>query len=120
MKLPPPGGRATARFEELRPTGKDVTVRKMFGQPAAFVRGNLFFGVYGAELFVRLSERDAARALEVPGARRFEPMPGRPMKSYVVLPAHVRNDRTVAREWVETSLAFGRSLPAKPARPGPK
>jgi hypothetical protein len=34
--------------------------KKMFGYPAFFVNGNLFVGVHGDKLFLRLSDADVA------------------------------------------------------------
>lgn len=43
MKKPTP--EAIAAFEESLPTNPEVVRKKMFGMPAAFVNGNMFFGV---------------------------------------------------------------------------
>jgi len=58
MKISPPSAAAIARFEALLPEDPRVTRRPVFGQPAAFVNGNMFLGVLGSEVFVRLSEAD--------------------------------------------------------------
>jgi TfoX/Sxy family transcriptional regulator of competence genes len=59
----------------------------MFGSPAYFVNSNMFTGVFQDDIFIRLSEQDrseitASNDEVVP----FEPMEGRIMKEYVVLP----------------------------------
>ncbi|MCI4369613.1 MAG: TfoX/Sxy family protein [Thermoplasmata archaeon] len=116
MKIPGPTAEAAKRFQELVPSDGRVSVRKMFGQPSAFVNGNLFMGVFGPDLFVRLSKGSESPAERPEGARAFEPMPGRPMRGYFVLPAEtLRTDRK-AKEWVARALEFGGRLP--PKKPG--
>jgi len=86
VKVPRAAPSAIALFDRLRPTDAAVRSRKLFGQPAAFVNGKLFFGVFGEELFVRLSAQDLAKTTAAEGFRPFEPMPGRPMRGYLILP----------------------------------
>jgi TfoX/Sxy family transcriptional regulator of competence genes len=65
---------------------KDVECdyRKMFGYPAYFINGNMFVGVFGDKIFLRLSDADITEALGAHmGVGPFEPMKGRPMRGYV-------------------------------------
>ena len=120
MKFPTADPMAVARFERLVPRASGVKVRPMFGHPAAFVAGRLFLGVFGDSVFVRLSERDRPAGLRLRGARPFEPMPGRPMREYVVLPPDVAEDRAIAAPWVDRALRYVRGLGPKAAgRSGP-
>ena len=114
--MPTAGSGAIAWFEELRAAHPEVAARQMFGQPAAFVQGNLCFGVFGEELFLRLSEKDRAAAAAVAGTKPFEPMPGRAMTGYLVFPRSLRKDRAKFDPWVRRSIEYVESLPAK----GPK
>lgn len=107
---------AESRLEELAPTGPDVTRRRMFGQATVFVNGNMFLGTFGGQVFVRLSEPDRAAAAVELGATLFEPVPGRPMREYVVLPEAVLKDRARVSAWVQRGAAYTRGLPAKGAR----
>ena len=113
LSLPKAAPQAVRRFEELIPEDDRVRARTMFGQPCAFVNGNMFFGVFGGHLFVRLSEEDRAEAARTPGFTAFEPMPGRAMREYRVLPATVLGNRERARQWAARSLRFASSLPPK-------
>jgi TfoX/Sxy family transcriptional regulator of competence genes len=113
VKIPKADTGATKLFEELTPSRSEVTSKKMFGQPAAFASGNLFMGVYGESVFVRLSESDRSEARSRTGFAPFEPMPGRVMVAYWVLPASVLRDRAEARRWVAKSLAYALTLPPK-------
>lgn len=111
--MPAAGSTAIAQFHELLAAVPDATERKMFGQPAAFRFGNLFFGVFGEAVFVRLGESDAAEALRVLRTKSFEPMPGRPMRGYVVLPPSVLARRSDAARWVRRAAEFVATLPPK-------
>ena len=113
MKMAKPTAAALAAFEALVPTEEGIGRRPVFGQPAAFLEGNMFLGVFGDTVIVRLSEADRERAASELGARPFEPMPGRPMREYVVLPANVFADRAVAKSWVDRAVAFASRLPKK-------
>lgn len=73
-------------FDGLLPDGEDVEKRKMFGYPCAFKNNNMFTGVHEENIFLRLSEQDREAFLKPNQARKFEPMPGRTMKEYVVVP----------------------------------
>jgi TfoX/Sxy family transcriptional regulator of competence genes len=112
-KMPKASPAAVERFESLLPSGPEVTVKNMFGQPAAFVAGHMFMGVFGAQVFVRLSEEDLASVAKIPGVRPFEPMPGRPMRAYAVLPEALLLKPGAAAPWVKKSIAYARGLPPK-------
>ncbi|HEY6239055.1 MAG TPA: TfoX/Sxy family protein [Thermoplasmata archaeon] len=113
MKIPAAAPDAVAQFESLAPVAPDIARRAMFGQPVAFLNGNMFFGVLGDRLFLRLSTEDRAEAAAVPGVTPFEPMPGRPMKEYVVLPPNLLRDARRVREWIGRSTRYVRGLPPK-------
>jgi TfoX/Sxy family transcriptional regulator of competence genes len=120
MQLPKPAPEAVQRFDQLTPADERVTVRKMFGQPSAFVNGNLFFGVFGTRLIVRLSEEDRAAADRIPGFTAFEPMPGRAMRDYRVLPTPIAESPARAREWVARALRGAADLPSKRSKGQPR
>jgi TfoX/Sxy family transcriptional regulator of competence genes len=100
-------------FTSVLPNDPAVSVRKMFGNLAAFVNGNMFAGIYGQDLFVRLSEKESKELLEIEGAALFEPMKGRPMKGYVLIPRSWKNDQDTIRSWVSKSKIWTGKLPAK-------
>jgi len=87
--------------------------RMMFGGPAYFVNGNMFAGVHGEQLLVRLDPDDKAELLAAGQASPFEPMPGRPMREYVTLAEAVWEDQNELGEWLGRSFAFAASLPVK-------
>jgi len=61
----------------------------MFGYASAFVNGNMFRRTFKDSIVVRLAEVDRAALLKLKGGRSFEPMPGRPMKEYAVVPPSI-------------------------------
>ena len=58
--MPKPSEQAKAAFTKLVPAEPGVTMRPMFGNLAAFVNGNMFAGLFGDDLFVRLPDDQAA------------------------------------------------------------
>ena len=100
-------------FQVVAPTGPGIEQRTMFGSLCWFVNGNLGGGLHGVNDFLlRLNEADRAELLKL-GGHPFEPMAGRPMKAYVVLPESILADRKAVAEWIEKSVTFVASLPEK-------
>jgi TfoX/Sxy family transcriptional regulator of competence genes len=109
-----------AWFAGLVPEHPAVTSRPMFGNVGAFVNGNMFLCLFGQVAAVRLGDQDRAELLAEEGAETFEPMAGRPMKDYAVLPPEWRSaaggaERTAA--WVQRSLDHALTLPPKQPKP---
>jgi hypothetical protein len=74
-------------------------------------------GLHQASWHVRLGGADLEAAQALDGARPFEPMPGRPMTGFTVLPAAVIEDDDAIRDWVGRAIAFGASRPPKSKTP---
>jgi len=93
----------------------DCQSRKMFGCPVYFTRtGNMFAGVHQDSIMIRLSEQDRNSIfVEVDGVVPFEPMEGRIMKEYVVLPESIYFDDEKFKPWLERSFAYAMSIPEK-------
>jgi TfoX/Sxy family transcriptional regulator of competence genes len=100
------------RFARVLTDRPAASPRKMFGNPAAFVNGNLATGLHAGGWFVRVSEVDAAE-LTAAGGRPFEPMPGRPMRGYTMLPSNMAEDPAVAGAWVDRAIRHVAGLPSK-------
>lgn len=107
--------------------GGTVGVRRvMFGYPAGFLHGNMFCGVFGKSLFVRLGEADREALLREEGASTLDPMGGRPMREYVVVPPDLLDDDAAMRGWMARAVAYAQTLPPKAKavtaakKPGPK
>ena len=101
------------RFYSALPDSTAVQRRKMFGHACAFVNGNMFAGLHGSQVFVRLQGPLYDECLRSTGATAFEPMPGRPMKGYAVLPETVLTDAASLRDWVGRSFESIATMPAK-------
>ncbi len=113
MKIPKPTDADKEYFRSLVPDEDPrVTVKPMFGNLGAFVNGNMFMGLFGDSVGVRLDEAGRQELLAVEGTGPFGP-DGRPMKEYVTLPAEWRDALESAAMWVERALALGAQLPPK-------
>ena len=103
------------RFLEAVAGIEGVEVRRMFGFPAAFIAGNMTAGLHQETVMVRLPDGERQERI-AEGWSLFEPMPGRPMREYVALPAEVAIDVEATRPWIERAAAHVRTLPPKPAK----
>jgi TfoX/Sxy family transcriptional regulator of competence genes len=99
-------------FEAVFP-GPPAISRPMFGYPAGFVNGNMFMSLFQNAMVLRLAPEPRQQLLAMEGASVFEPMAGRPMSEYVVVPPAVLADTEALEGWVASALDFGISLPAK-------
>ena len=100
-------------FEKAIQAFPDTEPRKVFGYPAAVINGHMFAGLHQEDMILRLAEADRAKLLKRSGARTFEPMPGRPMREYVVAPPSMLDSATQLKNWLGKALEYTRSLPPK-------
>ncbi|HEY8738417.1 MAG TPA: TfoX/Sxy family protein [Candidatus Dormibacteraeota bacterium] len=103
---------ATTAFLALVPKDPALTTRPMFGNMAAFINGNMFAGLFGDDLFVRLPDVERAKVKQQ-GGKDFEPMPGRAMTGYVCVAATWRAGPAPARAAIAQALTWTRQMPAK-------
>jgi hypothetical protein len=113
MKMPKPTDADRERFTALVPDDPRVEVKPMFGNLGAFVNGNMFMGLFGADVGVKLAADDLADLLATPGAGPFGPAE-RPMGGYATLPAGL--SVADAREWTVKAVDHIGSLPPKAAK----
>ena len=100
-----------------RMKGVECEYKKMFGYPAYFINGNMFAGLHGDKVFLRLSDSEIKRFREEqPEAKLLEPVPGRIMSSYVVLPESVYSNEECFNLWLDSSVKYVSSLPKKQRR----
>ena len=95
-----------------------VTKRKMFGTESWFVASNaqMFAGVWGDALMVRLGEDGVGAEIASGRAVPFDPMGGRPMREYaLVLSEGLVEDSDLAG-WLQRALEFASALPQKKKR----
>ncbi len=117
MKKWKPAPRNAVAAYEVATSGLSRTEpKKMFGYSCVFTKGNMFAGLHEAGMVLRLPDEQRAEFLRLKGAEQFEPMPGRVMREYVVVPRVLLNAPDQLRAWVEKSLAYVSSLPAKPKK----
>ncbi|MEO8245592.1 MAG: TfoX/Sxy family protein [Chloroflexota bacterium] len=102
----------TAVTDDLMAGAPDAARRKMFGYPACFAGGHLVTSLHEDRWIVRLSAPDIAELGDI-GGTPFEPMAGRPMRGFMVLPEEVRSDRARLDEWLARALAHVRGMPPK-------
>jgi TfoX/Sxy family transcriptional regulator of competence genes len=100
----------------LAATLQDVACepRKMFGYPVYFINNNLFIGAHQDDLFLRLAteDRDEVHA-KYDTIKPFEPVPGRMMKEYVVIPPDLYTNPAIFQELLTKSIRYVASLPRK-------
>lgn len=113
--MPKPSDQAKAAFQKLLPPDPAVSTRPMFGNLSAFVNGNMFCGLFGEELFVRVSEADQAK-IHKQGGKAFEPMAGHAMTGYAVVPSGWQKKSDATRAWIVTALSWSKALPPKGAK----
>ena len=116
MKWKPAPREAVAAFEAATSGLPGAEPRKMFGYSCVFAKGNMFAGLHEAGMVLRLPDEQRGEFLRLKGAEQFEPMPERVMREYVVVPRVLLNAPEQLRAWVEKSLAYVSSLPAKPKK----
>jgi TfoX/Sxy family transcriptional regulator of competence genes len=96
--------------------------RPMFGYPAYFINKNMFAGIFQDQIFFRLSSDQAEKLLRLhPPIRNLEPMPGRPMKDYFVIPKELYKKPGALLKIVSESSAHTGTLSPKvkkPRKPG--
>jgi TfoX/Sxy family transcriptional regulator of competence genes len=119
MGFPRPISEAQALFEAALPKDARVSRRAMFGNVAAFANGQMFTGVFGAQVFVRLPDKQRGLLLKEQGAGPFAPMAGREMREYAVLPPGWAERPERARVRMERALAYVVSMPGKTAKAAP-
>jgi len=116
VEIPKPTEADKAYFRSIVPADPRVEVKPMFGNLGAFVNGNMFMGLFGSDIGVKLGPTDAAALLDVDGAGPFGPAE-RPMGGYVALPASWRADAETVR-WVARALEHVAAMPPKQPRRG--
>lgn len=88
--------------------------KPMFGAPVYFVNDNMWTGVKGGKVFLRLSEDDHLRIKnENVEIMPFEPRPNFFMREYVEIPPSALSEADFIRRWLDHSYAFVKCLPPK-------
>jgi TfoX/Sxy family transcriptional regulator of competence genes len=116
MEMPKATDEDKNRFRSLVPDHPDVTVKPMFGNLGAFVNGNMFAGLFGPTIGIKLSPGDRE---ELESAERTVPFgpAERPMGGYTGLPEMWNEegdgDDARAKAWIHKAFEFVAQLPPK-------
>src|SRR6266576_2712691 len=108
--MPKPSEDDKEYFRSILPGDPDVEVKPMFGNLGAFVHGNMFAGLFGSSVGVKLAEPDVAVLSGIEGAGPFGPAE-RPMGGYLSLPSSCTAEE--ASRWVGKAQAYVATLPPK-------
>src|SRR5438876_12233686 len=119
VQIPKPTDADKDFFRSVVPDDPRVEVKPMFGNLGAFVNGNMFAGLFGPSVDVRLGDDDRAELEAVDGSGPFGPEE-RPMGGYTSLPPSWRHDPALASAWTTRALAYVADLPAKTAKKAAK
>ena len=117
MQMPKSPPALIERFDTVAADFPEATRRLTFGYPCLYVGGNMATGLFGDAWHVRVSKDDTDELLRLPGARPFEPMPGRPMTGFTLLPETIVDDDAAIREWVGRAIAHVSTMPVKTPKP---
>ena len=110
MQMPKPTDGDKDFFRSVVPQAPDVEVKPMFGNLGAFVNGNMFAGLFGSSIGVKLAADDLAALAAFDGAGPFGPAE-RPMGGYLALPPSSTAEQ--AADWVDKAHAYVATLPPK-------
>jgi TfoX/Sxy family transcriptional regulator of competence genes len=117
MHIPRPSQETEELFRTLVPDAPGVQVKPMFANLGAFVNGNMFAGLFGDSIGVRLPDESVrAELLAVEGAGPYGPAE-RPMGGYVSLPEDWKDDPDRLREWIGVALEQVGRMPPKEKKP---
>ena len=114
MRMPKHSDEAKERFRDLVPEAPGVEVKPMFGSLGAFVNGNMFAGLFGTDIGVKLDDEARSELAAVEGSGPFGPEE-RPMGGYLSLPPSY--DDTQASAWVDRAREYVATLPPKVKKP---
>jgi TfoX/Sxy family transcriptional regulator of competence genes len=113
MDMPKASEQDKQFFLSVVPDRPGVEIKPMFGNLGAFVNGNIFAGLFGSSVGVKLDEASRAQLEAVDGTGPFGP-PDRPIgRSYISLPETWRSTPELAAHWVEVACTQISALPPK-------
>lgn len=102
------------KFLDERMADEKCEPRKMFGYPCYFLNGNMFIGLHQDNLVLRLNEKDQKFAMSKDkNVKVFEPMPGRKMGQYLVIPERLYTNKKAFDDLLARSMRYVASLPPK-------
>jgi TfoX/Sxy family transcriptional regulator of competence genes len=88
--------------------------RIMFGHPCYFINGNMFIGVFGDKVFLRLPQEGRDRIMKDHSEiAPFSPREGMSMKEYVTIPHPTQCDIEWFERWRDRSIDYASKLPPR-------
>jgi len=112
-----PTAEALALFDAAFPDDSRAERKKMFGMPAAFVNGNMFYGVFTNGIVLRVGEGRRDELSVHDGIEPFEPMPGRPWKEYIHVDSRLWSAGDELAGWIVEALELTAAIPPKEKKP---
>ncbi len=113
MKWKKPSEKMIEFFDAILPGGSKVERKKMFGCPVGFINGNMFMGLHNDRIILKLGENEREGFIREYNAEIFEPMPGRKMREYVVIPENLLTNISSLKTWCEKSYEYASKLKLK-------
>jgi TfoX/Sxy family transcriptional regulator of competence genes len=110
MKMPKHSDEDKARFRALVPEAPGVEVKPMFGSVGAFIDGNMFAGLFGTDIGVKLDDEAKAELAAIDGSGPFGPEE-RPMNGWLSVPLSFSGDETTG--WMERAREHVATFPPK-------
>jgi TfoX/Sxy family transcriptional regulator of competence genes len=101
-----------ARVKKIVSSWKNTDAKGMFGGICHLLNGKMFCGVYKHFLILRLGEKDASNALDLPYVRPFD-ITGRPMKGWVMVESEGFVSDNELKTWLTKAKHYTKSLPSK-------
>lgn len=110
MEMPKHSDDAKAHFRSLITEAPGVEIKPMFGSVGAFVNGNMFAGLFGEAVGVKLDDAGLDELRALPGSGPFGPAE-RPMNGWLALPADLSDSDKSA--WTDRARDHIATLPPK-------
>jgi TfoX/Sxy family transcriptional regulator of competence genes len=114
MQMPKHSEEAKEHFRGLISDAPGVEVKPMFGSLGAFVNGNMFAGLFGDNVGVKLDAAGLEELRALPGSGPFGPQE-RPMGGYLSLPHDLPDPEATA--WTDRARDFVATMPPKVKKP---
>jgi TfoX/Sxy family transcriptional regulator of competence genes len=117
VQIPKPSEAKKEAFAAAAVPIRGAIVMPMFGNLGAFVNGNMFAGLLGPDLGVRLTDASAAAELAaIPGTAPFGPAE-RPMGGYISLPSGWLERPGLVAKWLDAAFEQVATLPPRAVKP---
>jgi TfoX/Sxy family transcriptional regulator of competence genes len=101
------------RFDAITAEFPTAQRRLTFGYPCLYVGGNMISGLFESSWHIKLGPEERRELEAIPGTATFEPMPGRPMTGFTLMPSSIIDDDAAIRSWIRRAIEYGATLPPK-------